>query len=63
MTGQAQLPQRFISTQRLTLNLGGRERYYLVYLPPRYSVQKPLPVVLMLHGAGGTAEQAIQKTG
>lgn len=35
-----------------TLNVDGRERSYLVHLPPQYDPDKPSPVVLAFHGAG-----------
>jgi polyhydroxybutyrate depolymerase len=35
-----------------TLEVDGRERTYLVHVPPRHDAGKPTPVVLVLHGAG-----------
>jgi phospholipase/carboxylesterase len=40
------------------LGLGG-DRDGLVWVPQRYRADHPLPVVLMLHGAGAGAEQAL----
>lgn len=34
-----------------TLQVGGRERSYLVHVPPKYDATKPTPVVLVFHGA------------
>jgi polyhydroxybutyrate depolymerase len=45
-------PTRF-SEQHLTS--GGRERSYLLFVPPGYDGRTPLPLVLEMHGSGGTA--------
>lgn len=42
-----------------TLSWGGLERSYVVHVPPAYNCRAALPVVLVLHGAGGSATQAI----
>ena len=42
-----------VSEQRL--NSGGRERAYRLFVPPRYDGRTMLPLVLDLHGSGGTA--------
>ena len=34
-----------------TLQVGGRERSYIVHVPPKYDPKKPTPVVLAFHGA------------
>lgn len=34
---------------------GGRERTYRLFVPPSYDGRTPLPLVLDLHGSGGTA--------
>jgi polyhydroxybutyrate depolymerase len=47
----------------LHLNVGGTERRYLLHVPPGTDGTTPLPVVLMFHGAGGTAEIAKTETG
>jgi polyhydroxybutyrate depolymerase len=46
-----------------TITEGGLERTYLLHVPPQYDRAKPLPLVLMLHGFGGTADNAIRETG
>jgi polyhydroxybutyrate depolymerase len=38
-----------------TLTSGGRERAYRLYVPPSYDGRTPLPLVLDLHGSGGTS--------
>jgi polyhydroxybutyrate depolymerase len=42
-----------VAEQRLTS--GGRERSYRLFVPPGYDGRTPLPLVLDLHGSGGTA--------
>jgi polyhydroxybutyrate depolymerase len=49
--------------RRLAINAGGLERHCLVHLPPLYDKAKPLPLVIMLHGMGGTAVNAVRETG
>jgi polyhydroxybutyrate depolymerase len=43
-----------VSEQDLTS--GGRERSYRLFVPQGYDGRTPLPLVLELHGSGGTAE-------
>ncbi len=38
-----------------TLKADGTRRRYPVHLPPAWESRRPLPVVLMLPGAGGKA--------
>jgi polyhydroxybutyrate depolymerase len=44
------------STQTLTVD--GRQRTFRLYLPPSLPLTRPVPLVLMLHGGFGSAEQA-----
>ena len=44
-----------VSEQRLTS--GGRERTYRLSVPPGYDGRTPLPLVLDMHGSGGTADR------
>jgi polyhydroxybutyrate depolymerase len=39
-----------------TLQVDGRERSYLLHVPPSYDPEVPTPVVLALHGGGTNAE-------
>ncbi len=47
----------------LTVRAGALERHYLAHLPPGYDGRKPIPVVIMLHGGGGTGKAAATETG
>ncbi len=41
----------------------GRARSYVVHVPPAPAAGKPLPLVIVLHGGGGNADNAIRMTG
>ncbi|HTS18931.1 MAG TPA: PHB depolymerase family esterase [Verrucomicrobiae bacterium] len=47
----------------LTLTTGGRDRTYLLHLPPVYDGKRSLPLVIVLHGGGGNARGAVKMTG
>jgi polyhydroxybutyrate depolymerase len=49
--------------QELMLKVGSLERSYLLHVPPNYEKTKPLPLVIMLHGMGGTALNSQRETG
>jgi polyhydroxybutyrate depolymerase len=40
------------------LEIDGRTRTYFVHTPPAYDGKTPLPMVIVLHGGGGNAENA-----
>jgi polyhydroxybutyrate depolymerase len=42
---------------------GNLERNYILHLPPRYGLQKELPLVLAFHGGGGNALQFLDSCG
>jgi polyhydroxybutyrate depolymerase len=46
--------------RRVLVTHGGLDRSYLLHVPPTAG---PVPVVMMLHGAGGSAEFAADETG
>lgn len=43
-----------------TIKVDGRQREYIIHLPPSYSSSTKLPVLFGLHGGGGNYEQTIQ---
>ena len=45
------------------IRAGGLDRHYTVHVPPGYDGQRPMPVVVMLHGGGGTGRAADRETG
>src|SRR5580704_9910390 len=45
------------------VQLAGFDRHFIVHVPPTFDAKRKLPVVIMLHGAGGTAQQAMEQTG
>jgi len=47
----------------LTLTVDGLKRTCIVQVPPSYNPKIPVPLVVMLHGGGGTAKAAIWETG
>ncbi|MDP3509690.1 MAG: PHB depolymerase family esterase [Candidatus Melainabacteria bacterium] len=47
----------------LSLATHDGRRTYLAYIPSSYDAKKSLPLVLMLHGGGGTGRAAIWETG
>lgn len=51
-------PSRDLNTNDKTyeMEFGGRERNYIVHLPPEAKMQKPIPLLFNLHGGGGTAK-------
>jgi polyhydroxybutyrate depolymerase len=46
-----------------TLQVGGRERSYIVHVPPKYDPKHPSPVVLVLHGAWTNANITVAYSG
>ena len=45
------------------VRLAGFDRHFIVHVPPTFDSKRKLPAVIMLHGAGGTAQQAMEQTG
>lgn len=48
--------------QVVTINHGNRERRFLVHTPAGHAGQHNLPLILVLHGGGGTAESMLRLT-
>jgi len=62
LVGVAQAQPVKPGEQRFTIQAAGLERHYLVHVP-RHEPATTLPVVVMLHGGGGTAKGAANETG
>jgi polyhydroxybutyrate depolymerase len=48
---------------RYSIRMNKVEREYLIHVPRGYDGKKPIPVVIMFHGGGGTARAAARETG
>ena len=46
-----------------SLTVDGLERTYILHVPPNYDKETPVPLVLALHGGGGSAEKMANLTG
>jgi polyhydroxybutyrate depolymerase len=46
-----------------SLEFGGLKRTYLLHLPKGYDGKTPLPLVVVFHGGGGNAPNAVRMTG
>jgi len=46
-----------------TIRVGELDRRYSVHVPLGYAIKTPMPVVVMLHGGGGTSKAAAFETG
>jgi len=49
--------------QVITIRVGKLERHYTVHVPPGYDGKTSMPIVIMLHGGGGTGKAAATETG
>ena len=62
-SASAQAPRVTPGTHEATLEVDGRNREFLVHVPKSYSGEKPVPLVVFLHGRGGSAAQASRRYG
>jgi phospholipase/carboxylesterase len=60
ITARPGTPTATITPGERALSLGGDGRDGLLYVPASYSASKPAPLVLMLHGATGSARGALR---
>lgn len=61
---QSQKPKPFnAGDYSFVIKIGSLDRKYIVHVPSAYNGKTPMPVVLMLHGGGGTARAAMWETG
>jgi polyhydroxybutyrate depolymerase len=44
------------NSRRNSIPVGGLERTYLIYIPASHDPSKPIPLVLLFHGGGGTGQ-------
>jgi polyhydroxybutyrate depolymerase len=57
-TAQARAPKE----GRNTVEFDGQQRVYQLHLPPNYDGKTPLPLVIVLHGGGGSGKQMAAQT-
>lgn len=50
-------------THTIQIDSGGLARRYVIHIPTGYNTNKKWPVVIMFHGGGGTAKDAMWETG
>lgn len=61
--GASGILQDLTGTHVFRLPVNGVQRSYTVYVPRDYKARQALPLVIMLHGGGGTAKAAMEETG
>jgi polyhydroxybutyrate depolymerase len=62
VTAQAGGDQGTGGMKTVALRSDGRQRTYLLYVPPGDTANHPLPLVLVFHGAGDTAAHTVDET-
>lgn len=45
-----------------SMTAGGLERTYLIHIPPSYDLSKSVPLLIALHGGGGTGQNMVKLT-
>ncbi len=63
VAGRASAPSVRAGDHNFMIRVGEMERRYTVHVPPGYDGQQAVPVVVMLHGGGGTGRAAATETG
>jgi len=58
----ASLPPSAAGAEERKITVGGIERYYLLFAPPSVEPTRPSPLVIYLHGAGGSAAASERET-
>lgn len=61
-SAHSQQSQAKAGSRVITITLNGVVRSYIVHVPASYDATKPTPLVVMLHGGGGTAGAAMRET-
>jgi polyhydroxybutyrate depolymerase len=56
-------PPALAGHQSAAFESGGLLRHYLLHLPTGYDATRPVPLVIMLHGMGGSGANAARETG
>lgn len=51
-----------LSRSARTITVAGMQRTYLLHLPRVHDLAKPAPLIIILHGGGGTAERMVRLT-
>jgi polyhydroxybutyrate depolymerase len=49
--------------EKASLKVDGHDREYIIHIPKNDEKTKPIPLVIMLHGMGGSALNALRETG
>jgi len=61
--GKTDSSKNYAGTHIFRITVDQVQRSYTIHVPNDYDGRQPLPVVIMLHGGGGTANAAIAETG
>ena len=56
-------PEVAAGDKQMSISSGGLDRTYAVHVPPGYTPDEPVPLMLVLHGGGGDAGNAQHMTG
>lgn len=56
-------PKKQTGLMRHMIQVGELKREYFLYIPTSYNSKSKYPIVMMLHGGGGTGKAAMEETG